>query len=170
MRMIGLVGRSGSGKTTLIAALLPAITARGLTLSTIKHAHHGFDLDRPGKDSYRHREAGAKEVMLVGGERWALMHEFTDAPPPPLEDLVARLVPVDIVVIEGFHTHRHSAIEVYRPSEGQALMWREGADIIAVASDERLPNLPVPVLDLNDAEAIADFVIARAELYVRPRS
>ena len=169
MRMIGLVGRSGSGKTTLIAALLPAIIARGLTVSTIKHAHHGFDFDRPGKDSYRHREAGAREVMLVADARWALMHEVADEPSPPLEDLIARLAPVDLVVIEGFHTHRHAAIEVYRPSEGQALMWREGSDIIAVASDEGLPNLPVPVLDLNDAQAIADFVLARAEVYVPSR-
>jgi len=169
MRMIGIVGRSGSGKTTLITALLPAIRARGLTVSTIKHAHHGFDLDRPGKDSYRHREAGAQEVMLVADSRWALLHEMGDAPPPPLEDLVARLAPVDLVVIEGFHTHRHAAVEVYRPSEGHEMMWREGSDIIAVASDERLPQLPVPVLDLNDAESIADFVLARAEFYVSSR-
>ena len=144
MRIFGLVGRSGSGKTTLIAALLPELRARGLTVSTIKHAHHGFDLDQPGKDSFRHREAGAKEVMLVADSRWALMHEIGDAPDPPLEDLVARLAPVDFVVIEGFHTHGHPAIEVYRPSEGHALMWREGSDIVAVASDERLPRLRSP--------------------------
>lgn len=166
MRMIGLVGRSGAGKTTLIAALLPALRARGLSVSTIKHAHHGFDLDRPGKDSYRHREAGAKEVMLVADSRWALMHELGDAPPPPLEDLIARLAPVDLVVIEGFHTHRHAAIEVYRPSEGHAPMWREGSDIVAVASDAPVANLPIPVLDLNDPEAIAEFALAKAELYV----
>jgi molybdopterin-guanine dinucleotide biosynthesis protein B len=169
MRMIGIVGRSGSGKTTLITALLPALRRRGVTVSTIKHAHHGFDLDRPGKDSYRHREAGAQEVMLVADSRWALMHELGDAPPPPVEDLVARLAPVDFVVIEGFHTHRHAAIEVYRPSEGHEPMWREGSDIIAVASDEKVANLAIPILDLNDPEAIADFVIARAELYVPSR-
>jgi molybdopterin-guanine dinucleotide biosynthesis protein B len=169
MRMIGIVGRSGSGKTTLIAALLPALRARGLTVSTIKHAHHGFDLDRPGKDSYRHREAGAREVMLVADSRWALLHEMGEAPPPPLEGLLARLAPVDLVVIEGFHTHRHAAIEVYRPSEGHELMWREGSDIVAVASDEKLADLAAPVLDLNDAESIADFVLQRAELYLPSR-
>ena len=164
--MIGLVGRSGSGKTTLITALLPALCARGLTVSTIKHAHHGFDLDRPGKDSFRHREAGAKEVMLVSDSRWALMHEISDSPQPPLEELVARLAPVDLVLIEGFHTHRHPAIEVHRPSEGHDLMWREGSGIIAVASDEDLPSLPIPVLDLNDTKALADFVLAKAEDHV----
>ena len=102
MRMIGLVGRSGSGKTTLITALLPELRARGLTVSTIKHAHHGFDLDRPGKDSFRHREAGAKEVMLVSDSRWALMHEIGDLPEPPLEDLVARFAPVDLVRSRDF--------------------------------------------------------------------
>ncbi|RBP14129.1 molybdopterin guanine dinucleotide biosynthesis accessory protein MobB [Roseiarcus fermentans] len=170
MRMIGLVGRSGSGKTTLIAALLPALRARGLTVSTIKHAHHGFDLDRPGKDSFVHREAGAQEVMLVSDSRWALMHELGAAAPPPLEALVARLAPVDLVLIEGFHTHRHAAIEVHRPSEGHALMWREGSDIVAVASDGALPPLAVPVLDLNHTQAIADFVLAEAETYVPPRT
>ncbi len=167
--MIGIVGRSGAGKTTLITALLPALGRRGVSVSTIKHAHHGFDLDRPGKDSYRHREAGAKEVMLVADTRWALMHELGDAPPPPLEDLVARLEPVDLVVIEGFHTHRHSAIEVFRPSEGHDLLARTSRDIIAVASDAPLADLAVPVLDLNDVEAIADFVLARAEPYVPSR-
>ncbi len=170
MRMIGLVGRSGSGKTTLIASLLPALRRRGLTVSTIKHAHHGFDLDRPGKDSFVHREAGAKEVMLVSDSRWALMHEIRDAPQPALEDLVARLDPVDLVLIEGFHTHRHAALEVHRPSEGHALMWRPGSDIIAVASDERLPAVAIPVLDLNDTEAIADFVLAKAETHVPART
>jgi len=170
MRMIGLVGRSGSGKTTLIASLLPTLRRRGLTVSTIKHAHHGFDLDRPGKDSFVHREAGAKEVMLVSDSRWALMHEIRNAPQPALEDLVARLAPVDLVLIEGFHTHRHAAIEVHRPSEGHDLMWREGSDIIAVASDESLPALAIPVLNLNDTEAIADFVLAKAENYVPART
>jgi molybdopterin-guanine dinucleotide biosynthesis adapter protein len=169
MRMIRLVGRSGSGKTTLIAALLPTLVARGLTVSTIKHAHHGFDFDRPGKDSFRHREAGAKEVMLVSDSRWALMHEIADSPEPSLEELIDRLAPVDLVLIEGFHTHRHPAIEVHRPSEGHDLMWREGSDIIAVASDESLPPLPILVLDLNDTKRIADFVLAEAEDHVSSR-
>ena len=136
MKIFGLVGRSGSGKTSLMVRLLPELRRRGLTVSTIKHAHHGFDLDHSGKDSFRHREAGAKEVMLVADARWALMHEIGDASKPPLEDLVRRMAPVDFVLIEGFHTHGHPMIEVHRPSEGHALLWREGSTIVSVASDE----------------------------------
>ena len=165
MRIFGLVGRSGSGKTSLMVRLLPELRRRGLSVSTIKHAHHGFDLDRSGKDSFRHREAGAKEVMLVADARWALMHEIGDAPQPPLEDLVRRMAPVDFVLIEGFHTHGHPMIEVYRPSEGHALLWREDSNIVAVASDGPLPEVTVPVLDLNDAQAIATFALAKAETY-----
>ncbi len=162
MRIFGLVGRSGSGKTTLITALLPEFRRRGLTVSTIKHAHHGFDIDRPGKDSWKHREAGAEEVMLVSNGRWALMHEIRDGPEPPLEDLIARLTPVDLVLIEGLHTHAHPALEVYRPSEGKGLMWRPGSTIVAVASDEALAGVEVPVLDLADFGGIADFAIGQA--------
>ena len=165
MKIFGLVGRSGAGKTSLMVRLLPELRRRGLSVSTIKHAHHGFDLDHPGKDSFRHREAGAKEVMLVADARWALMHEIADAGEPPLEELVRRMAPVDFVVIEGFHTHGHPMIEVYRPSEGHALLWREGSNIVAVASDAPLPAVTVPVLDLNDAQAIATFALAKAEIY-----
>ena len=170
MKIFGLVGRSGSGKTSLMVRLLPELRRRGLTVSTIKHAHHGFDLDRSGKDSFRHREAGAKEVMLVSDARWALMHEIGDAPEPPLEELVRRMAPVDFVLIEGFHTHGHPMIEVYRPTEGHALLWREGSNIVAVASDEPLPAVTVPVLDLNDAQAIATLALAKAETYDHPAS
>ncbi len=163
MKILGLVGRSGSGKTSLMVRLLPEFKRRGLTVSTIKHAHHGFDLDHPGKDSFRHREAGAKEVMLVADARWALMHEIGDAAEPPLEELLRRMARVDFVLIEGFHTHGHPAIEVYRPHEGHALIWRPSSTIVAVASDEELPEVTVPVLDLNKAEAIAAFALANAE-------
>jgi molybdopterin-guanine dinucleotide biosynthesis adapter protein len=163
MKIFGLVGRSGSGKTSLMVRLLPELRSRGLTVSTIKHAHHGFDLDHPGKDSFRHREAGAKEVMLVADARWALMHEIGDAPEPPLEDLVRHMAPVDFVLIEGFHTHGHPMIEVYRPSEGHALLWRKGSSIVAVASDEPLSVVTVPVLDLNDTQAIATFALEKAD-------
>ena len=159
MRIFGLVGRSGSGKTTLMVALLPILRRRGLAVSTLKHAHHGFDMDRPGKDSWRHREAGAEEVMVVSGGRWALLHEIRDEAEPTLEELVDRMSPVDLLMIEGFHTHGHPTIEVHRPSEGHALMWRDGSDIVAVASDEPLAGLGVPVLDLGRPEAIADFVL-----------
>jgi molybdopterin-guanine dinucleotide biosynthesis protein MobB len=163
MKIFGLVGRSGSGKTSLIVRLLPEIKRRGLTVSTIKHAHHGFDLDQPGKDSFRHREAGVKEVMLVADARWALMHEIGEATEPPLEELLRRMARVDVVLIEGFHTHGHPAIEVYRPDEGHALIWRPGSTIVAVASDQELPAVTVPVLDLNDAETIASFALANTE-------
>lgn len=162
MKIFGLVGRSGSGKTTLMVSLIPALRRRGLTVSTLKHAHHGFDIDKPGKDSFRHREAGAEEVMLVSGSRWALLHEIRDdEPEPPLEDLIAAMKPVDLLLIEGFHTHGHATIEVHRPSEGHALMWAPGSDIVAVASDEPVADLGVPLLDLADAETIADFILAR---------
>lgn len=163
MKIFGLVGRSGSGKTSLMTRLLPELRRHGLTVSTVKHAHHGFDLDHPGKDSFLHREAGAKEVMLVSDARWALMHEIGDAREPPLEELLRRMARVDFVLIEGFHTHDHRALEVYRPSEGHPLMWREGSTVVAVATDEPLAAITVPVLDLNDAKAIAAFVLANAE-------
>ncbi len=166
MRLFGLVGRSGSGKTSLMVLLLPELKRRGLTVSTIKHAHHGFDLDHPGKDSFRHREAGAKEVMLVADARWALMHEIGEAAEPPLEELIRRMARVDFVLIEGFHTHGHPAIEVFRPHEGHALMWREGSSIVAVASDEPLPGVTVPVIDLNDVAAIAILALANAETII----
>lgn len=165
MKIFGLAGRSGSGKTTLLVRLLPELRARGLTVSTLKHAHHGFDIDRPGKDSHRHREAGASEVMVISGDRWALLHEIRDEE-PPLEDLIQRMAPVDLVLVEGFHTHGHPMIEVHRPSAGHRLMWHPGSDILAVASDAPVGGCGVPVLDLNDTEAIADFVMARAGLAV----
>lgn len=160
MKIFGLVGRSGSGKTTLMVSLLPALRRRGLRVSTLKQAHPGFDIDKPGKDSFRHREAGAEEVMLVSGTRWALMHEIRDEAEPSLEELVSHMSPIDLLLIEGFHSQGHPAIEVHRPSEGHALIWQPGSDIVAVASDERLPHLGVPHLDLDDADAIATFMIA----------
>jgi molybdopterin-guanine dinucleotide biosynthesis protein B len=161
MQVFGLVGRSGSGKTTLMVTLVAELRRRGLSVSTIKHAHHGFDMDRPGKDSWRHREAGAEEVMVVSGNRWALLAEIRDEPEPTLDDLLARMRPVDLVLIEGFHSHGHAMLEVHRPSAGHALMWQPGSDIVAVASDVALVGLGVPCLDLNDVAAIADFVEAR---------
>ena len=160
MKIFGLAGRSGSGKTTLLVRLLPELRARGLTVSTLKHAHHGFDIDRPGKDSHRHREAGASEVMVVSGDRWALLHEIRDEE-PPLEDLIRRMTPVDLVLVEGFHTHGHPMIEVHRPSAGHRLMWHAGSDILAVASDKPVHGCGVPVLDLNDTGAIADYIMVR---------
>lgn len=159
MQIFGLVGRSGSGKTTLMEKLLLPLRGRGLTVSTVKHAHHGFDIDKPGKDSWRHREAGAEEVLLISGGRWALLHEVRDAAEPLLEDLLPRLAPVDLVLVEGFHTHGLPSIEVHRPSEGHDLLWHPGSPIVAVASDVPMVGPTVPCLDLNHPEVIARFIL-----------
>lgn len=161
MQIFGLVGRSGSGKTTLMERLLPPLRARGLTVSTVKHAHHGFDIDKPGKDSWRHREAGAEEVLLISGGRWALLHEVRDEAEPRLEELVSRMAPVDLVLVEGFHSHGLPSIEVHRPSEGHDLLWHPGSPIVAVASDVPMVGLGVPRLDLNRPESIACFILTR---------
>ena len=161
-KLFGIVGWSGAGKTTLIEKLLPALRAEGLSVSTIKHAHHGFDIDRPGKDSFRHREAGAAEVMVVAGERWALLHELRDAVAPPLAELVARMAPVDLILVEGFKADPHPKIEVYRGEPGTALCTAGDPTALAVASDRALPDgYRGPRLDLDDPAAIARFIIAQ---------
>ena len=162
MRLFGLVGWSGSGKTTLVMRLVPELTRRGLTVSTIKHAHHDFDIDQPGKDSYLHRAAGATEVMVASDQRWALMHEHRGAPEPSLERLIAQMTPVDLLLVEGFKRHAHPRLEVHRPSVGKPLICREDPSILAVASDAPISGLSVPRLDLADIVGIADFVLARA--------
>jgi len=158
MRIFGLAGWSGSGKTTLLAALIPKFIARGMTVSTIKHAHHEFDIDRPGKDSWRHRRAGAHEVMVASSRRWALMHELRDDAEPPLEELVAKMTPVDLLLIEGWKRHAHPKLEVHRPSLGKPLLYPEDPDIVAIASDEPIAA-PIPLLPVADAAAIADFIL-----------
>jgi molybdopterin-guanine dinucleotide biosynthesis protein B len=158
MRIFGLAGWSGSGKTTLLAALIPELVTRGLTVSTLKHAHHEFDIDRPGKDSWRHRKAGAHEVMVASSRRWALMHELRDAPEPPLEDLVARMSPVDLLLVEGWKRHPHPKLEVYRPSLGKPLLYPEDRHIVAIASDQPIAA-PIPLFPLADAGAIAGFIL-----------
>ncbi len=164
MKIFGLAGWSGSGKTTLMVRLLPEITGRGLTVSTMKHAHHSFDIDRPGKDSWEHRAAGAREVLLTSTRRWALMHENDGAPEPPVEELVARMSPVDLLLIEGFKSHDHPKMEVHRPELGKPLLCLEDAHVVAVASDAALPGLHVPVFDLDDVPAIAGFILTRCGL------
>jgi molybdopterin-guanine dinucleotide biosynthesis protein B len=159
MRIFGLAGWSGSGKTTLMTALIPELVSRGVTLSTIKHAHHAFDIDQPGKDSWRHRQAGAREVMVSSDHRWALMHELRGAPEPSLDELVRRMSPVDLVLVEGFKRHTHPKIEVYRRSVGKPLLHPDDADVVAIAADESLPQFSVPWLPLSDAGAIASFIL-----------
>ena len=162
MRIVGLAGWSGAGKTTLLVRVIPVLVARGLRVSTIKHAHHRFDIDHPGKDSHRHRTAGATEVLICSGERWALMHEMRGAAEPTLRELLSKLDAVDLVIIEGYKRDRHPKLEVHRPAVGKPLIYSEDRDIFAVASDEKLAGAGVPVIDLADAEAIADALIAHA--------
>lgn len=165
MKVFGIAGWSGSGKTTLLEKLIPALIARGLKVSVIKHAHHGFDIDKPGKDSWRHREAGAAEVMLACGTRWALMHECRAEPEPQLAELLARLAPCDLVLVEGFKQEPVPKLEVHRPAHGKPPLFAERDDIVAVASDAAIAA-PIPVLPLNDIAALADFIIGHCQLKV----
>ncbi len=164
MKIFGVAGWKNSGKTGLMERLVAEICGRGFSVSTIKHAHHAFDVDQPGKDSHRHRVAGAREVLLSSGKRWALMHELRDAPEPPLAELVAHLSPVDLVLIEGYKRADHPKIEAHRAATGKGLIALEDPHVVAIASDEALPDAPVPVLDLDDTVAIADLVLAHCGL------
>jgi len=164
MRVFGLAGWSGAGKTTLLSKLIPALTAQGLRVSTLKHAHHNFDLDTPGKDSWVHRQSGATEVAIVSANRYAIMHELRGQPEPTIEELLPRLAPVDLLLIEGFKRHKHDKLEIHRPALGKALLSPDDPDIVAVASDAKLASLAVPLLDLNDIAAIAAFVRHRTGL------
>jgi molybdopterin-guanine dinucleotide biosynthesis protein B len=159
MKVMGIVGWSGSGKTSLLVAVLPLLRRHGLRVSTMKHAHHRFDVDTPGKDSFRHRDAGASEVMVVTASRWVLMHESREEPEPSIEALIERMTPVDLLLIEGFKTHAHPKLEIHRASEGKPLLCPGDPGIIAVATDRPLPPLGIPQLDLNDPEAIAGFIL-----------
>jgi molybdopterin-guanine dinucleotide biosynthesis protein B len=159
MRIFGLAGWSGSGKTTLMTALIPEIVARGFSVSTVNHAHHAFDVDHPGKDSWRHRQAGAREVLVASQRRWALMHELRGADEPSLDDLVRQMSSVDLVLVEGFKHHPHPKIEVCRPSLGKPLLHPDDPFVVAVAADERLPGLSLPWLPLGEPAAIAGFII-----------
>ena len=167
MKVFGIAGWSGSGKTTLLEKLIPQFTARGLKVSVIKHAHHGFDIDRPGKDSYRHRAAGASEVLLSCNDRWALMHERRDGSDVTLDDLLARLAPCDLVLVEGFKQEPIPKLEVYRPENGKPPLFPERSDIVAVASNVALAT-SLPRLALDDVAAIADFVMNTLQLQERP--
>ena len=163
-RVFGLAGWSGSGKTTLMERLIPAIVARGFRVSTVKHAHHSFDVDRPGKDSHRHRSAGATEVLIGSSRRWALIHELRDAPEPSCEALVAKLTPVDIVLVEGFKRDPHPKLEVHRSANGKPWLHPDDPAIVAIASDVA-PPADLPHFRLDDIDAIAGFVLAHVGLY-----
>ena len=170
MKVFGLAGWSGRGKTTVMVGLLPELIRRGYSVSTVKHAHHHFDIDRPGKDSYEHRRAGASEVMISSVNRWALMHELRDNNGPPLSHLMEHMSPVDLLIVEGFKWEPHPKIEIHRPLLGKPLLQPEDENIIAVASDESLHGLCVPVLPLDDIFCIAEFVIDAVSLDAAERS
>ena len=158
MRLIGFAGWSGAGKTTLLARLIPVLVARGHRVSTIKHAHHDFDVDKPGKDSHTHRVVGASEVLVSSANRWALMHELRGATEPDLPELLGHLAPVDLVLVEGFKRDHHPKIEIHRAEVGKPFIHPQDPFVVAIASDTPLPGVPLPVLALDDVEAIADFV------------
>jgi molybdopterin-guanine dinucleotide biosynthesis protein B len=164
VKIFGLAGWSGSGKTTLIVKLIPELVKRGLSVSTLKHAHHDFDIDQPGKDSYEHRQAGANEVMISASNRWALMHELRDEEEPSIDALISLLAPVDLLLVEGFKWHAHPKMEIHRPIVGKPLLQTDDAEIIAVASDQKLLGLDVPVFDLDNIVSIADFIIQKNNL------
>lgn len=161
-RVIGIVGWKNNGKTTLVVRLVDHLVRRGLAVSTVKHAHHSVDVDQPGKDSWRHREAGATEVVLATARRWALIHELREEVEPSLDDILAKMTEVDLVIVEGFKRFGQPKIEVHRRERGTPLLARDDPTIVAVASDEPLQGLSVPVLDLDDIEAIARLALARA--------
>lgn len=161
--VLGLVGWSGSGKTTLLQRLLPLLVQRGLRVATIKHAHHEFDVDIPGKDSYEHRKAGASEVIVCSARRWVQMHELGGAAEPTLAELLQRLTPCDLVLVEGFKHERHPKLEVYRPVLGKPPLYVTDARVLAVASDAALPGTHPPWVDLNDAPAVVEQILRCAQ-------
>ena len=168
MKILGIAGWSGSGKTTLTLRLIPALGQRGVSVSTVKHAHHNFDVDKPGKDSWEHRQAGAREVLVASGRRWALMHELRGAVEPPLAALLARLSPVDLVVVEGYKRAPHPKLVVHRSAVDGPPLWPDDPNVLAVACDGEtaaaVQTDGLPALDLDDPDAIADFIVERLEL------
>src|SRR5882724_3103113 len=161
MNVIGIAGWSGAGKTTLLTRVIPCLTARGLSISTIKHAHHAFEIDQPGKDSHTHRTAGATEVLVSSANRFALMHELRGNREWTLDALLEKLSPVDLVLVEGFKTQAHPKLEVFRQAVGKPLLHPEDDHIIAIASDGPV-NARVPVVSLDDVEAVADILVEKA--------
>ena len=162
MKVFGITGWSGSGKTTLIKSLIPEIKARGFSVSTIKHAHHTFDVDKPGKDSFEHRRAGACEVLISSSKRWVLMHENNNDNEPSLGELLKKLQRNDLVLVEGFKNEPYPKLEVFRDSVGKPPLWRTDDTVIAVASDTKPLDLNKEFHPLSDIFRIADFVIRQA--------
>jgi molybdopterin-guanine dinucleotide biosynthesis adapter protein len=163
MKVIGIAGWSGAGKTTLLTRVIPCLVARGMRVSTIKHAHHDFDVDQPGKDSHTHRTAGATEVLVSSARRWALMHEMRGEGEMALDALLAKLSQVDLVLVEGFKQQAHPKLEVYRAVVGKPLLHPQDQNIVAIASDGKVAA-SVPVVLLDDIEAVADILVDKAAL------
>ncbi len=161
MRLIGLAGWSGAGKTTLLAKLIPILTAKGLRVSTIKHAHQGFDIDQPGKDSFQHRQAGATEVLIASANRWALIHELRGDPEPCLADLLAHLSPTDLVLVEGFKSGPHPKIEIHRAANAKPYLHPTDPTIAAIATDAP-ESFPLPTVPLDDPQAVAAQILTHA--------
>lgn len=162
MKIIGLAGWSGSGKTTLLTRVLPELKRRGLSVSTLKHAHHKFDIDTPGKDSYEHRAAGAQEVLVASANRWALMHELRGEQEWTLQQLLEKLSPVDLVIIEGFKSGHHPKLEVHRAANEKPLLYPGDSDIRAIACDIEIAHAPLPVVSIDDMEAVASHLLRHA--------
>jgi molybdopterin-guanine dinucleotide biosynthesis protein B len=162
-RVLGIVGWSGSGKTTLITKLIPLLVKRGLRIATLKHAHHSFDVDKPGKDSYEHRKAGAGEVIVSSSQRWVQMHELGGGIEATLVQLLKRLSPCDLVLVEGYKSEKHTKIEVFRQAADKDPLYPGDKHIVAIASDRMIAGADIPVVDLNDIEAVANLVCTSAE-------
>ncbi len=163
MKVVGLAGWSGAGKTTLLARVIPVLTARGLGVSTVKHAHHAFDIDQPGKDSHVHRSAGATEVLVASGRRWALMHELRAAEEPGLAALLMRLSPVDLVIVEGFKREAHPKVEIHRAANGKPWLFPDISHVHGLICDADPPQWSGPRVGLDAAEAAADLMLEAAE-------
>jgi molybdopterin-guanine dinucleotide biosynthesis protein B len=161
MKVIGLAGWSGAGKTTLLTRVIPHLRERGLRISVIKHAHHTFDVDVPGKDSWRHREAGAEEVLVSSGHRWALMHELRGAREPRLPELLKKMSPVDLVIVEGYKNEPHRKIEVYRADNGKPFLFPDDAGIVGIVSDVAVETV-LPTAHLDDIPAVAAMLLISA--------
>jgi molybdopterin-guanine dinucleotide biosynthesis protein B len=161
MNVIGIAGWSGAGKTTLLTRVIPLLVARGVRVSTVKHAHHAFDVDQPGKDSHTHRMAGATEVLVSSANRWALMHEMRGEGEMALDALLVKMSQVDLVLVEGFKTQAHPKLEVFRAALGKPPLHPDDSNIVAIASDGPV-QASVPVVSLDDAEAVADILVAKA--------
>src|SRR5262245_25847081 len=167
MKILGLGGWSGAGKTTLLSKLIPELIRRGVTVSTMKHAHHGFDVDQPGKDSYVHRQAGATEVLVASEKRWALMHENRQANEPTAADLARHMSPVDLLLVEGFKREPHDKLEIYRAENGKPVLPADDSTYPDLLSDTAVSGTRLPVIDLNDIPAIADFIVRHCGLKTR---